>query len=299
MATSAAIANPRLTNGANSCHWLSCPRIAPNPRPPTPTAMITAPIQSNRPSDASSRDSGEGGPQRDGQQGNVDDKRRSPREEVHQSASDERTQDGCHRSRTSPDAKRLALLLLIEGRGDDRQRYRHDEGAGCPLKDPECDQCFHRNRKSAQHRRHSKAAEADEEPAPATVEVTHGTGKDEQGRQREQVPVVDIRLRFEHSQVRRSQFVTDLGEGHRDDRGIQKHDPGSENRSGQSPPLPVRHSGSSPRIRLAECAGIRVLRRPRGSEGERSSVAVRSAPSAPAGSRKTYLGPPRRSSSAY
>ena len=186
---------------------------------------------------AALRDVLPGGPRRQKDQGNVDQEGSPPRDGVDEQSADHGPEDGGRAGRAGPDTECPALLLAGEVGGQQSERTRHEQSAGGPLQDPEQDEQLHVGRQAAQDRCETEPDQAVEEHALAPVEVAQSPGQDQQGAQRQQVGVVDVRLAFEDAEEQPRELAPDTRQGHVDHRRVQEHDARPQHGGGQDPAL--------------------------------------------------------------
>ena len=135
-ATAATIPTASATYAVGSLHSFSWPRMSPNEMPPTATAMTIDPSQSRcarRVLVARLGHMADRGIQRQDHQGHVQQERQAPGEDLDHEPADQWAEDGQCRRRGSPDAEGSGPPLALEARRDDRQRSRHQQGAGGTL----------------------------------------------------------------------------------------------------------------------------------------------------------------------
>ena len=115
----------------------------------------------------------------EGDERDVEQEHRAPGNGVHQHAADEGPEQGGSRGRAGPDAVGAGLAGPREGGGDQRERARHQESAGCPLEEPEDDQQLEVGGEPAEDGGQPEADEAEGEHPPPPVVVVDSAGQDE------------------------------------------------------------------------------------------------------------------------
>ncbi len=166
-----------------------------------------------------------GGPRGDDDQRHVDEEGGAPRDRVDEQASDDRTEDRRGARGPGPNSERAALLLAREVCGQQSERAGDQHRARRALQDPKQNQELHRGGKPAQDGCQAETDEAIEKHAAPAVEVGQRAREDQQGAQREQVCVVDVRLSFQDSEEGARQVAADAREGDVDDRRVKEDDP--------------------------------------------------------------------------
>ncbi len=186
-------------------------------------------------------DVGEGRPQRDGEEGDIDQEGETPAEGVDHDPADDRAKDGQGGRRGSPDPECPTTGFSLEGLRDQGQRTRHEERTRCALEKAEHDEQLKCGRQTAQRGRDREPAQTDRVDAPTAEMVGEGTREDQQRGQDREIAADDVGLAFEYRDDRRRQLVAHLGQGHVDDRSVEKDRAGSDHRCDERPALAGGH----------------------------------------------------------
>ena len=199
-----------------------------------------------------------GGVHRHHHQRDVDQERRAPRDRLHQQAADERPEDGGPRGRSGPDAEGPPPLFPGERGVDDGERPRNQQGPHRPLEQAEQDERLEVPGQAARERGDAEPDQPQGEHAPPAEVVREGTGQDQQGGQREEVPAIDVVLGFQRAEQARMQVLADARKRDADHGGVEEHDPGPQDHRDHGPALAARLRGLCQGSSLLDPTGPRT-----------------------------------------
>jgi hypothetical protein len=177
-------------------------------------------------------------------QRHVDQEGPPPAEESGDHAAGNRTERDRDADRGTPERVGPRALRAAEGGGDDRERRREQHASADALDRARDLELQHRRGETAGCRRHEEDHETDEHHAPATVQISERSGRQQQRRERDEI-CADHPL---HTREPGMQVARDRRQRDGDDVRIQ-HDE-RRGRSGAEQHeelLPVAHRGASAR----------------------------------------------------